>query len=119
MEEADGGTLFLDEIGEMPVDLQAKLLRVLESGEFIKVGETKPTKVNMRVIAATNRDLKKMIAAGTFREDLYYRINPMTLNLPPLSERVEDIPLIVRDVLNRMGGEGVRCTESAMNALMR
>ena len=58
-----------------------------------------------------------MIAAGTFREDLYYRINPMTLNLPPLSERVEDIPLIVRDVLNRMGGEGVRCTESAMNAL--
>ena len=60
-----------------------------------------------------------MIAAGTFREDLYYRINPMTLNLPPLSERVEDIPLIVRDVLNRMGGEGVRCTESAMNALMR
>lgn len=60
-----------------------------------------------------------MIAAGTFREDLYYRINPMTLNLPPLTERVEDIPLIVRDVLNRMGGEGVRCTESAMNALMR
>ncbi|MFQ8889302.1 MAG: sigma-54 interaction domain-containing protein [Bilophila wadsworthia] len=72
-----------------------------------------------RLVAATNRDLKKMIAAGTFREDLYYRINPMTLNLPPLSERVEDIPLIVRDVLNRMGGEGVRCTESAMNALMR
>lgn len=75
--------------------------------------------VDFRLVAATNRDLKKMIAAGTFREDLYYRINPMTLNLPPLSERVEDIPLIVRDVLNRMGGEGVRCTESAMNALMR
>lgn len=75
--------------------------------------------MDFRLVAATNRDLKKMIAAGTFREDLYYRINPMTLNLPPLSERVEDIPLIVRDVLNRMGGEGVRCTESAMNALMR
>lgn len=82
-----------------------------------------------RIVAAPGRGFpacrrdqprpQKMIAAGTFREDLYYRINPMTLNLPPLSERVEDIPLIVRDVLNRMGGEGVRCTESAMNALMR
>ena len=98
---------------------QVKLLRVLEEKTLSRLGSSQPRAVDFRLVAATNRDLKKMIAAGTFREDLYYRINPMTLNLPPLSERVEDIPLIVRDVLNRMGGEGVRCTESAMNALMR
>ena len=90
-----------------------------EEKTLSRLGSSQPRAVDFRLVAATNRDLKKMIAAGTFREDLYYRINPMTLNLPPLSERVEDIPLIVRDVLNRMGGEGVRCTESAMNALMR
>ena len=117
--QADGGTLFLDEIGELPLLLQAKLLRALQQGEVQRVGSDTPVIVDVRVIAATNKNLEEAIAAGTFREDLYYRINPMTLNLPPLSERVEDIPLIVRDVLNRMGGEGVRCTESAMNALMR
>ena len=119
IELADQGTLFLDEVGDLPLHAQVKLLRVLEEKTLSRLGSSQPRAVDFRLVAATNRDLKKMIAAGTFREDLYYRINPMTLNLPPLSERVEDIPLIVRDVLNRMGGERVRCTESAMNALMR
>ena len=99
-EVADGGTLFLDEIGEMPVDLQAKLLRVLESGEFIKVGETKPTKVNMRVIAATNRDLPAEIAAGNFREDLYYRLSVFQIKLPSLGERPSDIDEYARHFTN-------------------
>ena len=92
IELADQGTLFLDEVGDLPLHAQVKLLRVLEEKTLSRLGSSQPRA---------------------------YRINPMTLNLPPLSERVEDIPLIVRDVLNRMGGEGVRCTESAMNALMR
>lgn len=90
-EEANNGTVFLDEIGEMPLDLQAKLLRVLESGEFLKVGDSKPTKIDVRIIAATNRDLEKEIESGNFREDLFYRINIFTMNLPPLRERVSDI----------------------------
>lgn len=94
-------------MGDLPLHAQVKLLRVLEEKTLSRLGSSQPRAVDFRLVAATNRDLKKMIAAGTFREDLYYRINPMTLNLPPLSERVEDIPLIVRDVLNRMGGEGV------------
>lgn len=95
-EEADGGTIFLDEIGEMAIELQAKLLRVLESGEFIKIGETKPTTVNMRVITATNRDLEKEIAAGNFREDLYYRLSVFKINLPSLGERLSDIEEYVK-----------------------
>lgn len=94
IEEANGGTLFLDEIGEMPVDLQSKLLRVLETGEFIKVGDTKPMKVSVRIIAATNRNLQEEVAAGKFREDLYYRVNVFTINLPSLRERKEDISLL-------------------------
>ena len=90
-EEADHGTLFLDEIGEMPVELQAKLLRVLESGEFIKIGETLPTKVDLRIIAATNRNLEKEIAAGNFREDLYFRLSVFHIHLPSLRERPGDI----------------------------
>lgn len=90
-QEADGGTIFLDEIGEMAIDLQAKLLRVLESGEFIRIGETKPTTVNMRLIAATNRNLGKEIGAGNFREDLYYRLSVFQINLPPLRERLSDL----------------------------
>lgn len=85
-EEADKGTIFLDEIGEMAYDLQAKLLRVLETGEYIKIGETKPTKVDARVIAATNRDLKKEIEAGNFREDLFYRLSVFCIHLPALRE---------------------------------
>lgn len=91
-EEANNGTVFLDEIGEMPLDLQAKLLRVLESGEFLKVGDSKPTKVNVRIIAATNRDLKTEIGKGNFREDLFYRINIFNIILPSLRDRTSDIP---------------------------
>jgi len=90
-EEANNGTIFLDEIGEMTLDLQAKLLRVLETGEFIKVGESKVTRVNVRLIAATNRDLQKEIEVGHFREDLYYRISVFQIKLPALRERVSDI----------------------------
>jgi DNA-binding NtrC family response regulator len=93
-EEANNGTIFLDEIGEMALDLQAKLLRVIESGEFIKVGETKPTKVNVRIIAATNRDLQSEIASGHFRQDLFYRIAAFQIELPPLRERIADIALL-------------------------
>ena len=98
-EEAHLGTIFLDEIGEMALDLQAKLLRVLESGEFIKIGETKPTKVEIRIIAATNRNLEKEIANGTFREDLFYRISVFHIKLPSLRERVSDIELIVNQFI--------------------
>lgn len=90
-EEADKGTVFLDEIGEMPLDLQAKLLRVLESGEFLKVGDSKTTRVNVRIIAATNRNLQKEVDAGSFREDLYYRIAVFQIALPALRERPVDI----------------------------
>ncbi len=90
-EEANGGTVFLDEIGEMTLDMQAKLLRVLETGEFLKVGNSKMTRVNVRIIAATNRDLRKEIEDGQFREDLYYRISVFHIALPPLRERVADI----------------------------
>jgi len=96
IEEAQEGTLFLDEIGEMPVELQAKLLRVLESKEFIKVGDTKTMKVDVRIIAATNRDLAEMVRAGHFREDLLYRLNVFTIELPPLRGRKEDIPALVQ-----------------------
>lgn len=95
-EEANNGTIFLDELGEMALDLQAKLLRVIESGEFLKVGETKPTKVNVRVIAATNRDLKQEIERGHFREDLFYRISVFQIQLPALREKVEDLELLAQ-----------------------
>lgn len=91
-EEANGGTIFLDEIGEMAPELQAKLLRVLESGEFIKVGESKTIKVNVRIIAATNRDLQKEMDAGHFRSDLFYRLSVFQIILPALRERIKDIP---------------------------
>lgn len=94
IEEADGGTLFLDEIGEMHVDLQSKLLRVLETNEFIKVGDTKVVKVNVRIITATNRDLQTEVQEGKFRDDLYYRLNVFTIQLPALRDRKKDIPLL-------------------------
>ncbi len=96
IEEADGGTLFLDEIGEMPVDLQSKLLRVLETSEFIKVGDTKVTKVDVRFIAATNRIMETEIKEGKFREDLFYRLNIFTIDLPPLRDRKDDIPALIK-----------------------
>ena len=95
-EMANKGTIFLDEIGEMAFDLQAKLLRILETGEFIKIGDTKPTKVDVRIIAATNRDLEKEIELGHFREDLFYRLSVFQIHLPALRERVEDIPLHIK-----------------------
>ncbi len=94
IEEASTGTLFLDEIGEMHYDLQAKLLRVLETNEFIKVGDTKPTKVDVRIIAATNRDLQQEVKDGRFREDLFYRLNVFTIALPALRDRKKDIPVL-------------------------
>lgn len=90
-EVANHGTIFLDEIGEMAFDLQARLLRVLETGEYIKIGDTKPTKVDVRIISATNRELKKEIENGNFREDLYFRLSVFQINLPPLRERKDDI----------------------------
>ncbi len=94
IEEANGGTLFLDEIGEMPLELQAKLLRVLETNEYIQIGDTMPKKSNFRLIAATNRDLKLESEEHRFRSDLYYRLNIFEINIPPLRERTKDIPLL-------------------------
>jgi two-component system response regulator HydG len=94
-EYADGGTLFLDEVGDMPIPTQIKLLRVLESHEITRVGSNQPIKVNVRILSATNRDLGKAIADGTFREDLYHRLKVVTINLPRLADRREDIPLLV------------------------
>jgi two-component system NtrC family response regulator len=99
IEEATTGTLFLDEIGEMHIELQSKLLRVLETNEFIKVGDTKPTKVNVRIIAATNRDLQQEVKEGKFREDLFYRLNVFTIFLPALRDRKKDIPVLAQHFL--------------------
>jgi len=101
MELADGGTLFLDEIGEMEPDSQVKLLRVLESRAFFRVGGTRPRTIDMRLVAATNRDLAEAIKANEFRQDLYYRINTITVSLPPLRERPEDIRLLVEHFLEQ------------------
>ncbi len=96
-EEADNGTIFLDEIGEMAFELQAKLLRILETGEYIKIGDTKPTRVNVRVVAATNRNLPEEITAGRFREDLFYRLSVFQIHLPPLRERAGDVRILAKD----------------------
>jgi len=101
LEAANHGTLFLDEIGEMAYTLQAKILRVIELGEYIKIGDTSPSKVDVRIISATNRDLKAEIEKGNFREDLYYRLSVFPIQLPPLRERREDIPLLAQSFLNR------------------
>lgn len=104
-EEADGGTLFLDEIGEMDTGLQIKLLRVLEDRKFRRVGSTKSVEIDVRVIAATNRDLKKAIDDRIFREDLYYRLNVFPINIPPLRERPDDIPPLLKFFINRFSTE--------------
>ncbi|HTS45594.1 MAG TPA: sigma-54 dependent transcriptional regulator [Puia sp.] len=100
IEEANGGTLFLDEIGEMHIDLQAKLLRVLETNEFIKVGGTSTTVANVRIISATNKDLKSDVGEGRFREDLFYRLNVFSMQIPPLRERKKDIPILAKYFMN-------------------
>src|SRR5207247_368330 len=92
---ADGSTLFLDEIGELPSDVQAKLLRVLQEGQFERLGSSQTLRTNVRIIAATHRDLRRMITEGTFREDLYYRLSVFPIHVPPLCERRDDIPRLV------------------------
>lgn len=114
-EVADGGTLFIDEIGEMPGALQAKMLRVLEDGSLRRVGSIRERKVNVRLLAATNRNLLEEVQAGRFREDLYYRINVMSLELPPITARKGDVPLLVAHFL----GMGWEIEENAMRALER
>jgi len=100
-ERADGGTIFLDEVGDMPLEMQAKLLRVLQTGEIKPVGDVVTRKVRVRVIAATNRDLEKALAVSEFREDLFYRFNTFTITLPPLRERTEDIPVLAHHFLRK------------------
>jgi transcriptional regulator with GAF, ATPase, and Fis domain len=100
-ELADGGTIFLDEIGDLPLELQPKILRVLQEGEFERIGNPKTVKVDVRIIAATNRNLSREIKDGNFREDLYYRLNVFPIHVPPLRERKEDIPLLINYFVNK------------------
>ncbi len=121
-EQADGGTLFLDEIGEMPLPLQVKILRVLQEGEIRRVGGSAPLKIDVRMISATSRDLSADVGAGRFREDLYFRLNVFCLQLPPLRERVEDIPLLAEHFLGRYSNcsenRATRIEPDAMRCLL-
>ena len=118
-EQAHKGTLFLDEVGTMSPSLQMKLLRVLQEYEFERLGDSQTIKVDVRVIAATNSDVSRMIADGTFREDLYYRLNVISIKLPPLRDRREDIPLLVKHFLEKFGeGRAIQVAQSTMRALM-
>ena len=122
LEEANLGTLFLDEIGDMNLSLQAKLLRVLDDGQVRRVGDTENKKVNVRIIAATNKDLRKEIEAGRFREDLFFRLNVVMLNIPPLRDRKEDIPALIRSFLEKYNEESgkdvLRISDEALAVLM-
>ncbi len=119
---ADGGTIFLDEIGDMSPSLQVKVLRVLQESEFERVGGTRTIKVNVRVVAATNQNLEEAVAKSRFREDLYYRLNVIPIALPPLRERVSDLPFLVEHILEKLsrekGGPGIHITPEAMRQLM-
>jgi transcriptional regulator with GAF, ATPase, and Fis domain len=120
-ELAHGGTLFLDEIGEVPLELQSKLLRVLQEGQFEKVGEDRTRTVDVRIIAATNRDLEAEVKAGRFREDLFYRLSVFPIELPPLRERIEDIPALAQHFLQqsarKLGATAPRITPSQVKEL--
>jgi DNA-binding NtrC family response regulator len=117
-ELADGGTLLLDEIGDMPMPMQVKLLRVLQEGQFERVGGGRTLKVDVRVLAATNRDLSAMVRSGEFREDLYYRLNVVTLHIPPLRERMEDLQLLLAHfTAPGRKGHGLQLTADAVEAL--
>lgn len=120
-EAADGGTIFLDEIGDLPLHLQVKLLRVLQEGEIQRIGESAPRKVDVRVIAATNRDLESLVAEGKFRQDLYYRLNVIPIYLPPLRERREDIPPLIEYFMQKYAPSGMRkrFSPEAFSLLMR
>jgi two-component system response regulator PilR (NtrC family) len=119
LEQAHKGTLFLDEVGTMSPTLQVKLLRALQEREFERVGDNETIKVDVRVIAATNSDLTRMVAAGAFREDLYYRLNVIPIQLPPLRDRRDDIPLLVTHFLRKFApGSSLHASQGAMRALM-
>ena len=118
-EQAAGGTLFLDEIGDMPPEAQTRLLRVLQEGEFTTVGGRNPIKANVRIVAATHRDLRQSIRQGLFREDLFYRLNVVPIRLPPLRERLEDIPLLARHFLDRAKASGLPSKQLSPEALDR
>jgi DNA-binding NtrC family response regulator len=116
---ADGGTLFLDEVGEIPTELQAKLLRALESGEVEPVGSEREVKVDARVLAATNRDLESATAEGRFRQDLYYRLQVVTLTAPPLRQRLEDVPALARRFLDQAVAENQTTARRLSDAALR
>ena len=116
---ADGGTIFLDEIGELDIESQVKLLRVLQEKTFEPLGESKSVKVDVRVICATNAPLEEKITEGTFREDLYYRINLISLHLPPLRERIDDIPLLINEFASHSFKDNIKFTQSAINKLCK
>jgi two-component system, NtrC family, nitrogen regulation response regulator GlnG len=118
-EQAAGGTLFLDEIGDMPAEAQTRLLRVLQEGEFTTVGGRQPVKANVRIVAATHRDLRQSIRQGLFREDLFYRLNVVPIRLPPLRERTDDIPLLARHFLERARAGGLPLKHLSQEALER
>ena len=116
---AVGGTLFLDEVGDLPLDVQPKLLRFLEQGEVLPVGETRPQKVDVRVVAATNADLEQRVSEGKFREDLFYRLSVIRIHVPPLRERREEIPhlstFFLREASDRLGKPGVRLSPETLD----